>query len=173
MERLTIRNKGIAFWADSRCAGGGYRMDGDLKDQQRLDRLAAYEDTGLMPEEITTEKPACVFYCNRRCNLNDDWCHEGPGCLQELSAEAAVHLLESVQPSSPLTLAELREMDGEPVLLETGWVNIREQLIAIWEILVNHDDTAFYFTRRKRGFRPADYGTTWLAYRRRPEEAQT
>ena len=52
MERLTIRSNGIACWADSRCAGGGYRVVDDVKDLQRLDRLAAYEDTGLMPEEI-------------------------------------------------------------------------------------------------------------------------
>ena len=44
------------------------------------DRLKRYEDTGLMPMDITPEKPACVFYSNRRCNLNGDWCAEGPGC---------------------------------------------------------------------------------------------
>lgn len=45
MERLTMRNdEGIAFWADPKCCGGGYRMAEDVKDQERLDRLAAYED---------------------------------------------------------------------------------------------------------------------------------
>ncbi len=53
MERLTIRGQdGKAYWVDARCAGGGYRMTNDKRDQARLDRLAAYEDTGLEPEEI-------------------------------------------------------------------------------------------------------------------------
>lgn len=68
-------------------------------------------------------------------------------------------------PNEPLTLEELKEMDGEPVFLETGEVAIREQLIAEWEILTEHDDSCFYFTRRKRGFHIKDYGKTWIAYR--------
>lgn len=58
------------------------------------DRLAAYEDTGLEPEEITTEPYGCVFYCNRKCNLYGDFCAEGPGCPDEIGAEAVKHLLE-------------------------------------------------------------------------------
>ena len=77
------------------------------------ERLRDYEDTGLEPEEITTGKAACVFYCNRRCNLDGDWCPEGPGCRWELSPEAAMALISP--PDPPLTLEELREMDGEPV----------------------------------------------------------
>ncbi len=53
MERLTTRDdKGVAFWADKRCAGGGYRMTENAQDLKRLDRLAAYEDTGLEPGEV-------------------------------------------------------------------------------------------------------------------------
>ena len=32
--------------------------------KKAFSRLVFYEDTGLAPEEITTEKPACVFYCS-------------------------------------------------------------------------------------------------------------
>lgn len=59
-----------------------------------IDRLAAYEDTGLGPDEITTEPYGCVFYCNRKCNLDGDWCAEGPGCPYEIGAETAKRLLE-------------------------------------------------------------------------------
>ena len=53
MERMTILDQdGTAYWVDARCAGGGYRMTNDKQDQARLDRLAAYEDTGLEPGEI-------------------------------------------------------------------------------------------------------------------------
>ena len=54
MERLTMRNdKGVAFWRDKRCAGGGYRLTENRKDQEHLDRLAAYEDA--MPLERAKE----------------------------------------------------------------------------------------------------------------------
>ena len=57
MKRLTTRNEtSMAFWVDPRCVGGGYRMTEDKKDQERLDRLAAYEDTGLTPEEVEALK---------------------------------------------------------------------------------------------------------------------
>lgn len=62
-----------------------------------IDRLAAYEDTGLEPDEITTEPYGCVFYCNRKCNLDGDFCAEGPGCPYEIDAGAAKHLLKLAQ----------------------------------------------------------------------------
>lgn len=63
-------------------------------EQAAIDRLAAYEETGLEPEEITTKPEGCVFYCNRKCTLDADWCAEGPGCQRELTQETAMHLLE-------------------------------------------------------------------------------
>lgn len=53
MERLTMRDVGgMAFWISPQSPGGGYRLSEDKEDQRRLDRLAAYEDTGLEPEDI-------------------------------------------------------------------------------------------------------------------------
>lgn len=72
--------------------------------------LAAYEDTGLMPEEVTTKPFGCVFYCNRRCNLDWDWCAEGPGCPKELDQKAAMHILELSQ----------AEKDGRLVVLPSA-----------------------------------------------------
>lgn len=80
-------------------------------------------------------------------------------------ADVALCAQQERENPKPLTLDELREMDGEPVLLETGEVFYREQLIAEWEILTEHDEDAFFFTRRKRGFLSKNYGITWLAYR--------
>ena len=64
-------------------------------------RLKMYEDTGLMPDEITAERPSCVFYCNRTCNLDGDFCAEGPGCPRELAPEAAMRLMEIAAPNAP------------------------------------------------------------------------
>ena len=74
MERLTIKRQDgwhVEDWKN------GIDHHGPA-----VDRLAAYEDTGLEPEEITVKPCACVFYCNRRCNLNGDWCAEGPECTK-------------------------------------------------------------------------------------------
>lgn len=60
-------------------------------------RLASYEDTGLEPEEITTKSYGCVFYCNRKCNLDGDFCAEGPGCPYEIGAATAKHMLDLTQ----------------------------------------------------------------------------
>ena len=77
------------------------------------------------------------------------------------------------RPNEPLTLDELKEMEGQPVYLETGEVIIKEQIIGCWEIVCGitryDDDTVFWLTRRVRGFWGSDYGKTWLAYRRPPE----
>lgn len=92
MERLTKRTSngkiGYALLGPGECV--------DVIDLLHVwgDRLAAYEDTGLEPEEITTEPYGCVFYCNRKCNLYGDFCAEGPGCPDEIGAEAVKHLLE-------------------------------------------------------------------------------
>lgn len=60
MERLTMRDdKGTAFWVDQRCCGGGYRRPEDRVDQERLDRLADYEDTGLTPEDFKRVEWIC------------------------------------------------------------------------------------------------------------------
>ena len=79
--------------------------------QRALERLAAYEDTGLEPEEITAKPYPCVFYCNRHCALDNDFCAEGPGCQKELSAEDVKHLLE---------LAEA-DRKGEIIICKTDY----------------------------------------------------
>ena len=72
MERVTIRDQdGKAYWVDARCAGGGYRMTNDKRDQARLDRLAAYEDTGLEPGEICAVAGLASAYCAKAADAID------------------------------------------------------------------------------------------------------
>ena len=127
------------------------------------DRLKRYEDTGLMPMDITPEKPACVFYSNRRCNLNGDWCAEGPGCPWEIDSGIAMRLL--APPNAPLTLEELREMDGEPVWI----IPMRGSGgFETWMLV----DAKYELCREAHGGMAVfeNCGKTWLAYRRRPKE---
>lgn len=107
-----------------------------------IDRLAAYEDTGLTPEEIIDLKgswrAACKFYgFNPACSVSN----------------------------APLTLDELRELDGEPVWCEKFG----------WRICYGVSDFRGYLcmeTGAGSCIRLNDYGNTWAAYRRRPEESK-
>ena len=70
--------------------------------------------------------------------------------------------------NEPLTLDELRKMDGEPVwikLFDTGeefWVLRNE-----WVDTRNPEPKILF---HMRWYSHADYGKTWLAYRQKPEE---
>lgn len=65
MERLTMRKDGVAYWRDERCAGEGYRMVEGKDDQNRLDRLAEYEDTGFTPNDIKDLKNELCLLCGK------------------------------------------------------------------------------------------------------------
>lgn len=77
------------------------------------------------------------------------------------------------RPNEPLTLEELREMDGEPVWCK--WLLPEDRAIeqGKWFIVISGDEAGLEIKR------PAeygchfckidDYGKTWLAYRRSPE----
>lgn len=76
---------------------------------------------------------------------------------------------ELTPPNSPLTLEELREMDGEPVFCvsaarpeDTAWgiVCIRGMNPYV-KTMKGGCSTFFYLT---------SYSSAWLAYRRKPEE---
>ena len=116
MERLTTRARGLALMVDTGpCAVAGI-----------VDRLAAYEDTGLTPEEIMALIPL---------------------------------------PNDPLTLEELRGMDGEPVWI----VPMRGSGgFCTWMLV----DAEYELCREAHGEMAVfeNCGKTWLAYRRKPEE---
>lgn len=70
-------------------------------------------------------------------------------------------------PNPPLTLEELREMDGEPVWIEftkcaeaNGWMLVAVNRHCVYDGLLGDCDFA-------------NCGKTWRAYRRRLEEIQT
>ena len=183
MDRLTKRDrKGQAYFDNDgaliRGANGTFHQKKDMTGKyihdrfvaldKAIDRLAAYEDTGLEPEEITRGKPYCVFYCNRQCNLNGDFCAEGPGCPFEMDgARARRFLLQIPSHNAPLTLEELREMDGEPVYLDFSgcgeWTLVR--------VLQNSEDNILLV--HKNGiYAPAKFvfECGGHIYRHKPEE---
>ena len=64
------------------------------------------------------------------------------------------------QQNDPLTLEELREMDGEPVWVDDWFMDTH-----CWELSEDAED---YFEGRNE----SQYGSAWLAYRHKPEEEE-
>lgn len=81
-----------------------------------------------------------------------------------LDAPTITFLPNDAPPNAPLTLEELREMDGEPVWVEL--IGIKRP--SAWYLLNLRDKEA---VNKRGGFVSLIYyGDTWLAYRRRLEE---
>lgn len=68
----------------------------------------------------------------------------------------------SLRPNDPLTLEEMRGMDGEPIWVDTEG----EDYAPCWMLLKYHAGRAFFSECFSVGLN--DYGKTWLAYRHRP-----
>ena len=74
------------------------------------------------------------------------------------------HFREATKKVEPLTLDELRKMDGEPVWVVWPDGRIKSQ----WFII----SSTFWIEMFQEwdGTLSKDYGKTWLAYRQKPEE---
>lgn len=117
-----------------------------------VERLAEYEDTGLSPEEITSLKETWDMY----------------------GGEDGIMALYRQAENDPLTLDELREMDGMPV-----WITIPGENCGEWAIMrkIELGDICILCpvgVKRRYGDDASgvmgDYGKNWIAYRRKPEE---
>lgn len=80
------------------------------------------------------------------------------------------------QPNEPLTLEQLRQMDGEPVWVkQLKGLSVRDTDWAVVEFRlapdVKHDKIRVWWPGSEDEDTPSedDYGKTWLAYRRPPE----
>ena len=93
------------------------------------------------------------------------------GCINVVKTQPTL-----TQPNEPLTLEELREMNGEPVwvkrlkglsVCDTDWAVVEFRL----EPDVKHDKIRVWWPGSEDEDTPSedDYGKTWIAYRRPPE----
>ena len=73
------------------------------------------------------------------------------------------HLREVTKKVEPLTLDELRKMDGEPVWVQSPGVPEYGR----WAIVEGVGENCLFL---HDDFTCHDYGKTWLAYRQNPEE---
>ncbi len=226
MERLTSREPRISGMPGVCCThfeGGdcqaiqGHCADGCAWEEAAWERLAAYEDTGLEPEEVAERLRTCkelvqiferadlyngIGPIEHICELSQAekdgrlvmlpdakytdadgekalqkamWvCGNTNNPVTRYTADAIAEKLcrEARDENPPLTLEELREMDGEPVWIEwgghpqAGWA-----LVRVWSKASN----VVYLTYHNGntdllGFVLNDGGKI---YRRRPEERMT
>lgn len=73
------------------------------------------------------------------------------------------HFREVTKKVEPLTLDELRKMDGEPVWVQSPGVPEYGR----WAIVEGVGENCLFL---RNDFTCHDYGKTWLAYRHKPEE---
>ena len=89
---------------------------------------------------------------------------EGKPDVQEFyrAAELALRAQQERENPKPLTLDELRQMDGEPV-----WIDDWFEGFNGWELSCDASD---YFEGESRTIE--SYGTRWAAYRHKPKEGK-
>lgn len=170
MERLTEHHVD-GKWAYMVCSGPCIDDDFDCNYCTKLadiiERLAAYEDTGLEPQEITAMNKAFMGYELAKITEFDGIPLQR---LQELAQADKDGRLVISQLNNPLTLEDLREMDGEPVWCVDGSGNKRWAIVCVYG--ENSDDFDCYTTQYERipGWcYGMDGRDGWLAYRRKPE----
>ena len=217
MERLTSREPRISGMPGVCCThfeGGdcqaiqGHCADGCAWEEAAWERLAAYEDTGLKPEDIDAlqkrEQGLAEMLVNVSCGCAVPYTRlaelaqaekdgrlvmlpdakytdaDGEKALQKAmwtcgntnnqvtryTADAIAEKLcrEAMDKNPPLTLEELREMDGEPVWV----VPLNDFDILPANYLVNAYEEQIVVDKFGAYLDFEDYGKTWQAYRRRP-----
>ena len=181
MERLTSREPRIGGMPGVCCThfeGGdcqaiqGHCADGCAWEEAAWERLAAYEDTGLEPEEVSEYQHLCDSYAetgldSKFVQFCIDATQNGLSMnrIRELAQAEKDGRLVVLPPNDPLTLEELREMDGEPV-----WVCEPNGTNGVWGLV----DLEYQMVRLHGGGLAIweNNDKSWLAYRRKPEEGQ-
>lgn len=219
MERLTSREPRISGMPGVCCThfeGGdcqaiqGHCADGCAWEEAAWERLAAYEDTGLEPEEVVERLRTCkelvqiferadlyngIGPIEHICELSQAekdgrlvmlpdakytdadgekalqkamWvCGNTNNPVTRYTADAIAEKLcrEARDENPPLTLEALREIDEEPVWIDSPCIPNGGCYIILREFGITFEK----WTSQKM-FHCEDYGKTWLAYRRKPEE---
>lgn len=185
----------------------GYCADGSAWEEAAWERLAAYEDTGLEPEEVAERLRTCkelvqiferadlyngIGPIEHICELSQAekdgrlvmlpdakytdadgekalqkamWvCGNTNNPVTRYTADAIAEKLcrEARDENPPLTLEELREMDGEPVCITPV-----DGGPYTWMLV----DTKYEVCREAHGGLAVfeNLGKTWVAYRHKPE----
>ena len=161
--------------------------------QEVINRLAAYEDTGLEPEEIQKLKAEAANGQQMKNLLSRNgfrdlseaqaWIEQMKKLESNIEYYGFLDIIEAfptlTPQNDPLTIEELREMDGEPVYIISEFYHISEWNIpnGIGEIIIAYDVPCAGMKEVIPSIKFIDgkelavekYGSSWVAYRRPPE----
>lgn len=122
-------------------------------------------------QEREQEQDRNDYICKLKCTalMEEGMCsHGGLCCLYESQ--------RTIEESTPLTLDELRKMEGQPVWMHTFSAVQKKTNVAQWAILETVGSANATFLRAGVNSRLTkwfcNYGERWLAYRRNPEEGE-
>lgn len=89
-------------------------------------------------------------------------------------AISALRAQQQTEKNEPLTLEQLRRMDGEPVFVVAMPGSPKEKFYPEWCIvsIIGERGAATIGGVEHTWYDFEDYGTEWLAYRHKPEEEQ-
>lgn len=196
MERLTLK-RGLCDMASTEFCFEQKDCYTCTHGRKCFNRLAAYEDTGLEPEEIAVlrrieageyiardEAVALIEEKQKAlCPVGRFSRHAVYGTDRETfdAWQEIIDAIENIQsakvepfPNTPLTLDELRKMDGDKIFIRYigecknlyGYHDRYAPYYGEQELYVelNCDEPTVSYLELK------NYGKTWLAYRSKPEE---
>ena len=128
-------------------------------------------DTDRLPVK-SWKKTAAMFQDDYTAGAGTDWALKVAMAENRMLWEI-ISAIENAptltQPNEPLTLEELREMDGKPVWVQCLKPNKYVNPPVRWRILEKSIVGTFGVWDGECGLIERDYGTDWLAYRRPPE----
>ncbi len=92
--------------------------------------------------------------------------HTGEAITPDVVIEDIRSMPTLAPPNEPLTLEQLREMDGEPVWVQTPGIPQYGRWVIVAGIDTNDGQKTLYC---QGDYTCRNYGQDWLAYRRPPE----
>lgn len=157
-------------WGDCPlCTDGAESTMGGMLFDTAEEAISALSPPNETPPCYQPDGDGCAYQCYDGDDEPIDKCKECPLCYSDKQRYLT-------PPNEPLTIEQLREMDGEPVWCK--WLLPEDRAIeqGKWFIVISGDKAGLEIKR------PAeygchfckidDYGKTWLAYRRPPEEEE-
>ena len=130
----------------------------EAKNDREAKQIQRYIDAYDMAISALRQQEPNDWICALKCTalMDEGMCSHGGLCCMHESQR-------TIKESEPLTLDELRKMDGEPVWVQSPGVPEYGR----WAIVEGVGENCLFL---HDDFTCHDYGNTWLAYRQKPEE---
>lgn len=169
MDKLIRKLREWTFWC-----GSTHKYSHDIHPHICDDAANALEELQAQLKQVKTELTVYKQTGWEPCDYKllgtyKDEADKARKELNEAVCEIAALRAQEAEKNEPLTLAELRQMDGEPVYVISDWPD--ENGWRIIDCVMNHGrevDVFFNDDVRENG---TELNETWLAYRRKPKEA--